>query len=120
MYFSPPTQPQDRFRAIETDITNPRRAEREYIDRWRNVPFDPQRAEYLCPPLDYDYPGERFSVRRKDFWPVWQINKVFAHFNDPHNIGHESDGLILQGEAGCRMCVGIVVGGERRRTEDRA
>ncbi|EFJ45861.1 hypothetical protein VOLCADRAFT_118228 [Volvox carteri f. nagariensis] len=91
------THEQERYRAIDTDVVGPRNLERQYIDRWRNVPFDPARAEYDAPPLAYDYTAERFSVRRKEFWPVFQIDKVFARFNDPHNIGHESDGLILQG-----------------------
>ncbi|GFR49356.1 hypothetical protein Agub_g11382, partial [Astrephomene gubernaculifera] len=87
----------ERYRAIPTDITNPRDAERKYIENWRHRPFDPARAEYGTPPLSYDYSAEPFSVRQKPFWPVWQIEKVFERFHDPHKVGHESDGLILQG-----------------------
>ncbi|PNH08065.1 mRNA-capping enzyme [Tetrabaena socialis] len=87
----------ERYRGIESDIINPRLAEREYIEKWRGRTWDPQRAEYLAPPLNYDYNAEPFSVRRKPFWTVGQIDKVFERFHDPSKIGHESDGVILQG-----------------------
>ncbi|GLC40885.1 hypothetical protein PLESTB_000012700 [Pleodorina starrii] len=87
----------ERYAIIESHIIVPRKEERDYIDKYRIYPFVPERAEYDTPPFDYYYGDERFSVRKKEFWPVWKINKVFARFNDPHNIGHESDGLILQG-----------------------
>lgn len=76
----------------------PRNLERKYIEGWRNRRFDEKRAEYIAPPYMYDYSAETFSVRQKPFWPVWQIDKVFARFHNPSVVGHESDGLILQGE----------------------
>ncbi|PNW80070.1 hypothetical protein CHLRE_08g376700v5 [Chlamydomonas reinhardtii] len=90
----------ERYRAIDSDIVKPRTTERAYIDDWRRPgrgAWDPARAEYLSPPLQYDYAAEAFSVRQKPFWPVHQIDKVFERFHDPHKVGHESDGLILQG-----------------------
>ncbi|GIM08149.1 hypothetical protein Vretimale_12219 [Volvox reticuliferus] len=87
----------ERYRAIDSHIVLPRNAERAYIDKWRGRTFDHERADYLSPPLGYVYTEERFSVRRKDFWPTWQIDKVFQRFTNTHSIGHESDGIILQG-----------------------
>lgn len=87
----------ERYRAIETDLVVPRNLERKYIEGWRNRRFDEKRAEYIAPPYMYDYSAETFSVRQKPFWPVWQIDKVFARFHNPSVVGHESDGLILQG-----------------------
>lgn len=93
----PPPLSQERFNNIDLQVIKPRNTERGYIDTWRNGTYDMTRSEYLSPPLAYVYPDERFSVRRKEFWPLFYIEKIFQRFNDPHNIGHESDGLILQG-----------------------
>ncbi|KAG2485988.1 hypothetical protein HYH03_015311 [Edaphochlamys debaryana] len=87
----------ERYRAVDSDIVRPRNLERQYIEEWRAKPWDPNRAEFLSPPLNYNYASEPFSVRQKPFWPVWQIDKVFARFGDPGVLGHESDGVILQG-----------------------
>jgi hypothetical protein len=34
------------------------------------------RSKYLNPPLEYDYNSEPFSVRLKDFWPLFRGRQV--------------------------------------------
>ncbi len=42
----------------------------------------------------YNYESEPFRMRRKDFWPLQQAEKLLSKFIP--NLSHESDGLILQ------------------------
>jgi mRNA-capping enzyme len=45
--------------------------------------------------LRYDYAGEAFRFRRKDFWPLAAANKLIHEFI-PRQVSHEADGLIFQ------------------------
>ncbi len=57
------------------------------------------RVHHACPRAaragrSYDYAGEPFSVRCKDFWPLYHAHKVIH--NMIPSLSHEADGLILQ------------------------
>jgi hypothetical protein len=41
------------------------------------------------------YEQEFFSVRRKDFWPLWHTRRLVREYMGA--LAHETDGLILQG-----------------------
>ncbi len=75
----------------------------------RNMICRPQKLhghESLCPPLQ-----ELFHVRRKEFWPLTQADKLLHDFI-PNQVSHESDGLILQGELAEPLSV-CVLGAQR-------
>mmetsp|Transcript_11085 Transcript_11085/g.23903 ORF Transcript_11085/g.23903 Transcript_11085/m.23903 type:complete len:801 (-) Transcript_11085:769-3171(-) len=78
----------ERFKVIETDIVKPRSVEAAYIEGGI------QPGHFTAPPLSYNYKGEPFSVRRKDFWPLYMGRKLISKFIP--QLCHESDGLILQ------------------------
>ena len=45
-------------------------------------------------PVHYEYSAELFSVRRKEFWPLWNAKSLLQNFIP--TLSHESDGLIFQ------------------------
>ena len=59
-----------------------------------SIPLQGVGGKYQAPALPYDYSGEPFSVRRKDFYPLHLARKLITNFIP--TLSHESDGLILQ------------------------
>ncbi len=43
------------------------------------------------------YDQEMFSVRRKDFWPLWYSRRLMQEKMSAMEDAHGTDGLILQG-----------------------
>jgi len=72
----------ERWGAIKKYIEHPRRFEQEEAakGKWK---------------LRYDYAGELFRFRKKEFWPLHMADKVIHNFI-PQMVSHEADGLILQ------------------------
>lgn len=71
----------ERYAAIEADVIAPRSKERDaYAKR--------------APGAVYDYGGELFRARRKEFWPLASAGRILDKFIP--SLSHESDGLILQ------------------------
>lgn len=71
----------ERYAAIESDVIAPRSRERDaYVKR--------------APGAVYDYGGELFRTRRKEFWPLAAASRILDKFIP--SLSHESDGLILQ------------------------
>jgi mRNA-capping enzyme len=84
---------QERFALLEKEVFEPRRADRADTDR--------ARAAGGAAGLRYDYAGELFSARRKDFWPLFRCRSLLEKFIP--TLCHETDGLILQVGTGARM-----------------
>ncbi len=61
---------------------------------------DRARAARGAAGLRYDYAGELFSARRKDFWPLFRCRSLLEKFIP--TLCHETDGLILQVGASAR------------------
>ncbi len=72
----------ERWVAIKKYLEHPRRFEQEEAakGKWK---------------LRYDYAGELFRFRTKEFWPLHMADKVIHKFI-PQMVSHEADGLILQ------------------------
>ena len=113
-----------RYEAIEAEVVAPRSKERDAIDALRAAERAAAaervkaaaaaaasgRAAPPPPPLSlpshlrggalkgvrlaYDYSGELFRLRRKEFWPLQASRNILDKFIP--RLSHESDGLILQ------------------------
>ncbi|KAL6780541.1 MRCE1 [Auxenochlorella protothecoides x Auxenochlorella symbiontica] len=73
----------ERYDMIKRYVMDPRKLERHVIET----------KQWSFP---YQYGEELFHVRRKEFWPLTQADKLLHDFI-PNQVSHESDGLILQG-----------------------
>ena len=71
----------ERYRAIQEAVIDPRTRERDALAK-------------RTPGVAYDYGGELFRVRRKEFWPLAQSRALLNKFIPA--LSHEADGLILQ------------------------
>lgn len=72
----------ERYQLVHDQIIVPRQIEKVAIGEGRVA-------------YRYDYGLEDFSVRRKDFWPVFHARKILERFVS--GLSHHADGLILQG-----------------------
>jgi mRNA-capping enzyme len=70
-----------RHALIESDVVRPRTRERDAAAR-------------RAPGATYQYEGELFRLRRKEFWPLAKAAYLLDRFIPA--LSHESDGLILQ------------------------
>lgn len=71
----------ERYALLESDVIKPRTRERDAAAR-------------RVPGAVYDYGGELFRLRRKEFWPLSKAAYLLDKFIPA--LSHESDGLILQ------------------------
>ncbi|KAK9842283.1 hypothetical protein WJX81_004542 [Elliptochloris bilobata] len=78
----------ERFAMLEKEVMEPRRAERIEMERARA-------SASAASGLRYEYGSELFSVRRKDFWPLFRARTLLEKFIPA--LCHETDGLIFQG-----------------------
>lgn len=122
-----------RYEAIEAEVVAPRARERDAIEAVRAAERAaaaervkaaaaaaksgggaPPLPPVVLPPhlrggaltgvrLAYDYSGELFRLRRKEFWPLPASRNLLDKFIP--RLSHESDGLILQ-PAGARYVTG--------------
>ncbi|MEW5301711.1 MAG: hypothetical protein WDW36_004553 [Sanguina aurantia] len=89
-----------RWQMITDMAVRPRQSEKDYIAM--AVPKEDGKAytfegrTYTAGPYYYDYDDEPFRVRRKEFFFLFDAPKVLKNMQ-ASNIGHETDGLILQG-----------------------
>ncbi|KAF8072474.1 Rngtt [Scenedesmus sp. PABB004] len=72
----------DRYQIIDREVERPRKQEVEFY------------RKHPVPTFLYDWGLELFSVRRKEFWPLYKARKLLSAFIP--GLCHESDGLILQ------------------------
>jgi len=79
-------QLQDRWQWLEEFVMQRRADERKLIDQ--------ARAGLTKYQVHYEYQAEPFSIRRKDFWPLWKAKSILQNFIP--TLSHESDGLIFQ------------------------
>lgn len=74
--------------------------ERPFYERWKMIyeevigPRNSER-ESMCQTPYYRYELEPFRVRRKDFWLLSTVTKIFQELFP--NLTHKADGLIFQG-----------------------
>ena len=80
---------------LEREVMEPRRAERAEAERARV-------SARASTGLRYDYASELFSVRRKDFWPLFHARTVLEKLIP--TLCHESDGLIFQVNSSLWQC----------------
>ena len=73
---------QERWLAVEDRVLKMRQAERTEMKK---------RTSY---PVHYQYQSELVSIRRKDFFPLWQAKRLLLDVIP--TLSHESDGLIFQ------------------------
>ena len=76
---------QERWHLLEKHVVSPRTHERDLVERG---------LQNKKPVGFYRYNEEPFRLRRKDFWPLPQAQKLLRDFIP--NLSHESDGLIFQ------------------------
>ncbi|GAX84577.1 hypothetical protein CEUSTIGMA_g11998.t1 [Chlamydomonas eustigma] len=97
----------NRYSQIETLLIQPRKAEMQYIAEPHCTlkpgqvlkPGQTRPLKYETYPLEYQYRNEPFSIRRKEFHPLHQAQKLITKLIP--QLCHEADGLILQPADDC-------------------
>ena len=84
---------------LDKEVFEPRRADRAETERTRE-------SGTVSSGLRYDYASELFSVRRKEFWPLFRCRSLLQKFIP--TLCHETDGLIFQVAPLCHETDGLI------------